>query len=93
MSCLIDAAGAADIQFEEKKVHKTIKDAAKRNDMATCKVRSSSSSSNKAASTAAVPAAYPCGMSSHGASPPPRLLTRWGSLCVQVLAKDVLQSR
>eukprot|EP00775_Hariotina_reticulata_P002794 gene2794-3087_t len=27
-----------DIQFEEKKVHKTIKDAAKRNDMATCKV-------------------------------------------------------
>lgn len=27
-----------DIQFEEKKVHKVIKDAAKRNDMATCKV-------------------------------------------------------
>lgn len=27
-----------DIQFEEKKVHKAIKDAAKRNDMATCKV-------------------------------------------------------
>lgn len=30
---------AADIQFETKKVEKTIKDAAKRNDMATCKVR------------------------------------------------------
>lgn len=28
----------ADIQFETKKVEKTIKDAAKRNDMATCKV-------------------------------------------------------
>lgn len=27
-----------DIQFEEKKVHKAIKDAAKRSDMATCKV-------------------------------------------------------
>jgi hypothetical protein len=33
------AARSTDIQFEEKKVHKTIKDAAKRNDMATCKVR------------------------------------------------------
>lgn len=31
---------AADIQFETKKVEKTIKDAAKRNDMATCKVSS-----------------------------------------------------
>jgi hypothetical protein len=30
---------AADIQFETKKVEKTIKDAAKRNDLATCKVR------------------------------------------------------
>lgn len=29
---------SADIHFEEKKVHKTIKDAAKRNDIATCKV-------------------------------------------------------
>ena len=30
---------ATDIQFEEKKVRKAITDAAKRNDMATCKVR------------------------------------------------------
>lgn len=43
---------AADIQFEEKKVHKAIKDAAKRNDMATCKVGNSSRSSQGAAAAA-----------------------------------------